>query len=281
MAKNKKIMVIYHGECPDGFSGAWAAWKKFGDDAEYLPAYHGAPLPEGVEGKEIFLIDFVPDEATIKKLLADNISVFPIDHHATSEIKMELFKDFVFDMSKSGAVLAWEYFHRGEPVPLFLQYVQDRDIWRWQLPSSKEINAFTDLASMDFKTWDKLIKELGDPSQKSRLIKQGSLLLKYQDKEIEKIIEENAEKVEFEGYQILAVNSVLFHSQIGNKLVNVLPPIGIVWHRTKDNMSVSLRSDGKTDVSVIAKKYGGGGHKAASGFEMPLDQPLPWRRVTK
>jgi nanoRNase/pAp phosphatase (c-di-AMP/oligoRNAs hydrolase) len=32
----------------------------------------------------------------------------------------------------------------------------------------------------------------------------------------------------------------------------------------------SLRSRGELDVSAIAKKLGGGGHKNAAGFQLPL-----------
>ena len=48
--------------------------------------------------------------------------------------------------------------------------------------------------------------------------------------------------------------------------------IGMVWwfdHETQ-MANVSLRSVGDHDVSKIAVKYGGGGHRAASGFTIDL-----------
>src|SRR3989344_1169898 len=38
---NKKIAVLYHKGCTDGFGAAWAAWKKFGARAEYLGVERG------------------------------------------------------------------------------------------------------------------------------------------------------------------------------------------------------------------------------------------------
>ena len=81
----KDIVILYHGDCNDGFGGAWAAWKKFGNDADYVPLHHGLPLPEGLNDKHIFFVDIIPDETTIKKVISNNKSVIAIDHHKTGE----------------------------------------------------------------------------------------------------------------------------------------------------------------------------------------------------
>ena len=54
---SKNIVVVYHGDCTDGFSAAWAAWKKFGNKAEYLGIDPGELLPTGLEDKEIYMLD--------------------------------------------------------------------------------------------------------------------------------------------------------------------------------------------------------------------------------
>ena len=36
-----KPLVIYHASCADGFGAAFAAWLKFGDDAEYVACSYG------------------------------------------------------------------------------------------------------------------------------------------------------------------------------------------------------------------------------------------------
>ena len=55
----KNIVVLYHADCPDGFGGAWAAHKKLGEKAEYIGVHHNFLPPKGLDGKEIYMIDFV------------------------------------------------------------------------------------------------------------------------------------------------------------------------------------------------------------------------------
>lgn len=40
------------------------------------------------------------------------------------------------------------------------------------------------------------------------------------------------------------------------------------WQRFDGKFQFSLRSRGDIDVSEIAKKFGGGGHKNAAGFQL-------------
>ena len=80
------------------------------------------------------------------------------------------------------------------------------------------------------------------------------------------------------GYEVIAVNSPrIFRTQIGMLLAQKMPPFGIVWNRRNGQISVSLRSVGKFDVSKIAKKFDGSGHKNAAGFTLAGNAKLPWK----
>ena len=275
----KDIVVLYHAECNDGFGGAWAAWKKFGDGADYIPIEHQVSLPEGLRGKQIFFIDIVPDETTLKKVINDNVSVIGIDHHKTSEKKMSLFKDYSFDNSHSGAVLAWKYFHPDKPVPKFLLFIEDMDIWKWEYPETDRFISALFLHDFNFQIWDKIAKDLEDPEKTEDYLIKGKVILNHRDKII-RLLAEGAEIVEFEGYKILAVNAPhFFASNLGHFLSKKQPPFSISWIQEKSTIHVSLRSEGSVDVSEIAKKYGGGGHKAAAGFSFPAGQPFPWKII--
>ena len=46
---DKKTVVLYHANCHDGFGGAFAAWKKFGDAADYVPMRYGMAIPDDVD----------------------------------------------------------------------------------------------------------------------------------------------------------------------------------------------------------------------------------------
>ena len=157
---DKKIVVFYHGDCQDGFSAAWSAWKSFGEQADYVPVFNGDPFPLEVKDKEVFFVDVLPVDEVFKNIIANNLSVTAIDHHSTNAIKIKLATHHVFDISKSGAVLAWEFFHLDVPVPLLLQYVQDMDLWKWKLPDSEAIASYIGTTDFSFDIWTSLCKDL-------------------------------------------------------------------------------------------------------------------------
>lgn len=275
----KDIVVLYHKKCPDGFSGAWVAYKKFGDSANYIPVSAGG-IPPVFSGKEVYMIDYVPPEETLKDVIASNKSVMAIDHHASSQDLMPLMPGSVFEIDKCGSVLAWEYFFPDWPLPTLLKYEQDVDLWKWQLPNTNELSLYLDLTDYNFNDWDKLAADFEDKETLAGIVKQAVLLVKYRDKQMREMIEEDAQLVEFEGMTINAINSLTSASALGNLLVKKRPPVALVWAEAKDKIHVSLRSDGSIDVGVLAKKYGGGGHRAAAGFRIMLGAEKPWTIIT-
>jgi nanoRNase/pAp phosphatase (c-di-AMP/oligoRNAs hydrolase) len=56
-------------------------------------------------------------------------------------------------------------------------------------------------------------------------------------------------------------------SEIGHELANQSGTFGLIYYIDSDNsVKCSLRSNGDYDISVMAKHFGGGGHKNAAGF---------------
>src|SRR4051812_39919236 len=110
MAENKTA-VFYHGDCPDGFGGAYAAWKKFGDEAEYIPLKHGKPFASDVTGKDVYFIDFCYPKEAMEKIAAEAGSFTILDHHEGVADVVKALPNFVYDASRSGASIAWAYFH--------------------------------------------------------------------------------------------------------------------------------------------------------------------------
>ena len=276
MAKN--IAVIYHGECRDGFGGAYAAWRKFGNKANYFGMKHEIdPLPKGLKGKEIYIIDFAFKKPIMEKLVRANKKVVALDHHISAEKTTKMAHFYVYALDYSGAVIAWKYFHPKRKVPSLLNYIEDIDIWKFKLPHTKEIMSFMELADFDFQIWDKIARDLENPKKKKEYIAKGALLLFYARKIIDKLALK-ASPVKFAGYRTLAVNSPILQSEIGNLLTKKRPPVGIVGSEKEGGIRVSLRSNGKVDVSKIAAKYGGGGHMAAAGFSVPGGK-FPWKHI--
>lgn len=274
----KKIVVFYHKKCWDGFSGAWAAWKKLGNKAEYVGVQPGEAPGMDVRGKEVYLIDTAFPEAEMRKILKNNAKLVVLDHHFSNAERVKISTENVYQMNHSGAVIAWNYFHPKKPVPVFLKYVEDADIWKWTMPNSKALSMLKEEMPFDFKVWSKTVKEYENKKKLRQYALQGQQLVDFSESLQEHAIG-NAQVVKFDGHKCLAVNSPLLHSDIGNKLTKLMPPFGIVWSEKSDYRAVSLRSNGKFDVSKLAQKYGGGGHKAAAAFRLELKDKLPWKFI--
>lgn len=276
METNKDIAVLYHANCLDGFSGAWVAWRKFGERADYLPVVHQLPPPV-VKNKTVYFIDFLYPPEITQKFIEENREVVGIDHHITSKISADLLEKRNFALDRSGSVLAWEYFFPAEKLPKLLTYVQAIDFYQFTLPQAKEVQTFLDIQPIDdFRRWDKLVKDFEDSQKFEKIATEGSYYLKYKQSIIKEIVNKSF-VAEFEGYKILVANSSVFASDVGHELYTKRPPISVTWYHLGNKINVSLRSAGLVDVGEIAKKYGGGGHKNSAGFKLDADKPLPWK----
>jgi len=254
--------VIYH-EDSDGFGAAYAAQKLLGNRAEYLAANHGDPAPD-VTGKTVVILDFSYDLETTKKMISQSEELLVIDHHQSALINLaELSKNTKIDLSHSGCVLAWNFFHPGKEIPKFLLYVEDRDLWKWELPYSKEFAKAFDMVPFEYDEFDKFC----DDSVFDDAVKRGSYILAYSRTVLNKIVDQ-AEDRYLKGHHVKVVNSSHLVSEIGNQL-SMDCDLALIWyfdHKTKESV-VSLRSHyPEVDVSEVAKQYGGGGHRSSAGF---------------
>jgi len=273
---DKEIVILYHGGCPDGFGGAYAAWKKFGDTAEYIPAKHGRPVPEELASKRLFFIDFCYPQDIMNEIVKTAASVTVLDHHLGTKEIVESMPEHVFDEKRSGATIAWSYFHPDLPVPVLLKYVEDGDRYVFKLPDSRAVLAFAYAQKFSFEEWDKLIQEFEDEKTRTILIEKGKIYAEHFAILTEQIANK-AVIVSFEGFECYLANAAdMFTSDVGNRLAHMRPPLGLIANLHGDVLNVSLRSDSSVDVSAIARKYGGNGHPHAAAFRIPWGDPLPW-----
>ena len=254
--------VIYHANCTDGFGAAYSAWKLLGNKAEYIPCYHGEPPPD-VSNKNVVILDFSFKNKVIKEMIEKANSLLVIDHHKSALIELHDISNSIFDMKKSGAMLSWEFFHPGKEPPKFIKYIQDRDLWKWELEYSKEFSAAFDMVPFEFEEFEKF----EDDSVFDDAVKRGSYILAYSKTVIKKICEK-ASRRKLLNYDVLVVNASHWISEIGSKL-SIDCDFAVTWYWNHEirKTIVSLRNfQGTIDVSEIAKKFGGGGHKQAAGF---------------
>ena len=277
----KDIVVFYHGNCStsDGFGGAYAAWKKFGAKADYIPMWHQKPLPVIPRDKQVYFIDIVPSERDLTKLQKTNRRVTAIDHHISAEYLVKRTENYSYALNHSGAVLAWEYFWGDKKIPRLLLNIEDVDLYKFKLAYTREVCAILEMLPHDFKVWDKFVKRIDNSGERKQAIAEGTLLLRYKNALIENIIQDTARPVLFQGVKTYAVNSPMFETEIGNWLYPKHPPMAIIWYERNDKRKFSLRSAKNFDVEKLAAKYGGGGHKRSAGFVMSLNKPLPWKEL--
>jgi uncharacterized protein len=260
-------IVISHGNCYDGFAASLAAWLKFGSDARYVFAQYGQPVVEVPDGAEVYMIDFSYSREVIESMAKRCASLVVLDHHKTAQAALEGLPYATFDMNKSGAVLAWEYFLPDLPLPRMFEYVQDRDLWTWKLPHSEAVNAFIKSHPYDFAVWHEMLVTLDDGSGFEKAVQSGQVVLGFQARMVEMIVAQAAIR-EVGGYVVPVVNATAFWSEVGNLMCQKYQdhPFAASFYYSKEGNRVwSLRSVGEFDVSAVAKLKGGG-HRNAAGF---------------
>lgn len=259
--------VIYHASCCDGMGAAWAAWKLLGDKATYYAADHGTPPPD-VTDKTVAILDFSYDLGALEAMQRSASGIVVLDHHISAQNDLTTFENASFDMLHSGAIMAWNYFHPGEEAPLFLKYIEDRDLWKWELPFSREFSSYFCEVPFTFSDYDAFL----DEEKVNYAISAGSHILPYINTCVEKLSSKASREVFLEN-TVAILNCGQWMSDIGNVLAKD-SDIAIVWYYNNKSRSykISLRTCSETiDVSKIAKIWGGGGHQKAAAFSLGGD----------
>jgi len=231
-----KIYVLYHSNCYDGFGAAYAAWKKFGDSAEYIPVSYGYPPPKLDNPEIIYVVDFSFPIEDMERL-ASKAELVVLDHHKTAQERLENWShenaEVVFDMDRSGAL--------------------------FELDGTAKVHKALVSYPMDFELWDQFDVEI--------LKEEGVTCERLYSSLVNNIIK-SAWIKKIDGHEVPVVNTSIAWSEVGHALVEAYPEAPFVASFTvfDDRTMWSLRSK-EFDVSVLAKKHGGGGHKNAAGFK--------------
>lgn len=260
------MIVIYHANCTDGFCCAWLLRKRF-PEAVFVPANYGEEVPD-VEGEDVIIADFSYKREIMEEIIEKCKSLMVLDHHKSAQKELSGLVDpsivIEFDMERSGAKMVADWLGVSNWL---VDYVQDRDLWRWKLEDSRAVNAY--ISSWPFKdeVWDGIEKHSWDA-----IVKEGEAILRYQERCVESQIGK-AVYVMFETKdgpkEIACMNCTHLVSEIAGKLGDGMA-FGSTYFRRMDGKYVfSLRSEeGGMDVSEVAGGYGGGGHARAAGFEV-------------
>lgn len=279
--------ILYHGGCYDGFGAAWAIRNNLerrddGPDT-YLPVSHGQPMPDIPDGEEVIIADFCYTEPQLRALAERSFFVTILDHHKTAQEDLAGLMaappdnmEVVFDMHRSGAVIAWDEFVE-TPVPRFLQYIQDRDLWTKQLPQHEEVTAFIQSFERTFENFDLLCALLESDTGLLSAVAEGRAILRFKEQKVNEICANAVFHKLGEFENVPAVNCpYVFASDVGHRLLELHPeaPLSAYWFYRGDRVwqwGLRSRTGSDVDVSAVARLYGGGGHKHAAGFEGDVD----------
>lgn len=276
--------VIYHHPCSDGFGSRWVIenyMRKHHQDKNvvYFPANHGSS-PPNLEGRNVLICDFSYPKKVFSNLLDSiiktNGKILIIDHHksARDELVDVPNKYKIFDMNHSGAALTWKYIY-GDKIqpPLMIQYIEDRDIWKKELPHTDAFSSWFYPLPFDYDTYN----EYADDQKLLEGIHNIGLpylsLNREYIKEALKRVTPKFMNIRNKYYMVCYINSLILKSDIGNEIFNKYPhcDFSAVYSLNDwDNaVSFSLRSTNEhADVSEIAMSLGGGGHRNASGVKI-------------
>lgn len=271
-----QLMCIYHANCCDGMGAAWSVHHALGSsrEIEFVSATYQGELPD-VQGKDVIIVDFSYKRDVMEQLAKEANSVLVLDHHKTAQAELEpLLEAGViegkFDMDKSGAVLAWEWFNPDKPIPLLIEHIQDRDLWKFEMPGTREVQAALYSYPMTFSVWDDLMER--SPIE---LYKEGLAIDRAHNKNVAGLVEYLVQYHSFAGYEnipVLNCNYMFASDAVHTMAINA--PFSVTYYDTQESRKFSLRSNKEhgIDVSEIAAMFGGGGHKNAAGFKLPLDR---------
>jgi len=268
-----KKLCIYHGNCADGFTAAWAVWKKHPDTEFHAGIYQQDP-PDCTD-RDVIMVDFSYKRPVLMEIATQAKTVLILDHHKSAEADLVDLPENVtafFDMNRSGAMMAWEYFHPDKIPSFLIKHVQDRDLWRFSMEQTRAFQA--NLFSMEytFENWDMVNNICADDYNYWSFVQAGEAIERKHFKDIKELIKVAGTRSTIAGFDVPTLNAPYFFSSDAGHILGKGEPFAACYWDTPEGRVYSLRSeDGAQDVSEIAVLFGGGGHKHAAGFTLSSD----------
>lgn len=292
-------VVVYHKNCNDGKAAAACAMKYLRHSVKYIPLNYGNEFDTDLfRDKNIILLDYSFKKPELEKVRKIAKKVMILDHHASAMEDLKDTEGCFFNMTESGASLAWEYFFPGEIVPKFIQYIKDRDLWTYYFRTESEpmFYGLTVSGDRNIESW---IKYINDENLIHDLIRLGKAEMLRNSTFIENVTKcSESINLEVDGttYNImyLELESPKLVSEISEKLYTENDvDFTLCWYRDRyntvpkyleyysDNFLVtrlygpqkyyiSLRTNKENiDLGEVSRKIAnGGGHRKAAGFNI-------------
>lgn len=273
----EKVFCYFHSDDNDGWASSAVVLKKY-PTAAFCGYNYEPKLPILAKGYDIvFMVDCSCSVEEMKYLMENNKKFIWIDHHAKKiwdtlkVMNPDGLRDT--DNKNSACVLTWKYLYQKKKIPDVLLYIEDQDIWKFTLLNSREINMAMNIDCKDNRMYlERLLNDEIFTFNILTLYNNGTAYLRVEKNQIDFLLK-TVKVIDFYGYKTGVINSPIHTSFIGNRLLteNQNIQVALIWYCFGDYVMCSLRSRGDVNVSDIAMKYGGGGHKPASGFRIKKD----------
>lgn len=292
-------LCLYHANCDDGFTAAWAIWKRW-PQCEFRAVQYGNPPPGDVADKHVLIVDFSWPAEQLEGMAATAKTVLVLDHHKTAQAALAELHQIVrptyenvmrcfarmsggprsrilveFDMDRSGARMAWQFAHPGVNPPVLVNLVEDRDLWRFRFEETKPVRMLLQSLPYDFGIWSSTARSLG--LDLAGAVETGAAIQRFYDARVEEMAA-SAHLRDLAGFSGVPVAHVpyAFVSDVCHRLLQLHPnaPFAAACVVAHGGTTYSLRSnDARVDVSEVAKAHGGGGHRNAAGFRVQATTP--------
>ena len=263
------LLVLYHKDCVDGWCSAWL-FKKAYKDAELIEVgYHDTDIPD-VAGRDVCVVDFSYPQHIADEMYARAKSFLILDHHATALHDLANRPYFRYSATGCGCALVFEYLSSKMrligKMPWMIPYIQDQDLWKWEIENSRPVNAYIRSVPRTVKDWNSLASSNAGVAKR-----RGDIILSAEEMAISAQAK-TAHLVILDGQVMPAVCTSAYHSQTAAYLLKINPwaSASLVYRRVPSGMwlcSIRGRVGGATVVD-IAEKFGGGGHPWGAGFTL-------------
>lgn len=268
-----KPLIITHGKCDDGFAAACVLRQVYGDAADYIEGHFQDPPPD-CTGRHVIMADFSYKRPIMEKIRDQSVVFDWYDHHKSAIEDMAGFQwratdTHIEDISRSGAgIVADAYGKRTK----FINYIEDRDLWRFWLPHTMTFSLALRSYDQTFEIWSDLMENSEDEAWWNDFIAEGRIIECYYNKIVRDLCKQAYQAWDIPG-NVWVVNCPrAFASDVAHKLAQEKQCVAATWYTDGNQNHWSIRSvEGGPDVSLIAGLYGGGGHKHAAGFRTPTD----------
>lgn len=290
-----KYMFFYHKSDLDGLcSGAIAKYYADLRNWDYslypIEHYDNLPFDKMNRNTTAFFLDIFPQpyEERFQQIVDAGIpqnQIVVCDHHKTfidtgiPELVSGECQTFY-----SGCELTWNWLFPDKDMPQAVHLLGRYDVWDKSNPKKRieQIVPFQYGARMELvdpifgkhENWVRLFEEESE-KEITRIIKLGKDILAYEEAENIKTVQQYAFDAEFRGLKVIACCSSKFSSNVfASKWDPEIYDAMMCFCITNDlQVKASLYVDDKegVDVSIVAKEMGGGGHKGAAGFIVPME----------